>query len=599
MRTVILVAALVTAGPLQAAGQVRDGGQVAPTGTAQVVGRVTTADGAATPLRRVAVTLTGDRLSAPLMAITDDGGAFAFTNLPAGRYSVTAAKAAYVPMAYGSKRAGGAGTPILVADAGRAVVTVELPKGSVITGTVRDDFGRPVPGVIVSVQRMAMDYQTGERVPQGVRFGSEGQVRANYLPNSFPGTAVTDDRGGYRIYGLPAGEYIVSAVARPRGSPSAVTDIRQTTDADLQRARLLLRGVGAGAGTSTSVESAVPVVSPRVDYVPVYHPAAIMPGDAATIVLSQAEERAGIDVMLRFVSTAAVTGTVTGPDGLPVAGLQVSVIDPLSTSGAVFRTTRSDSDGGYVIGGIPPGRFEVQAGGSASGHSGRVEVMVAGRDVFAPITLEPPVRVSGRIVFDGESVAPSLTAVRLWMTRRPLFLLGGTGFGQGAADGRFAFSVAAGSYRLRINGRPPAGWTLRSAMLNGADVSDIAFEVKAREDIEGMIVTLTDRAPELSGTLLDATGAPAPEYTLVVFSADSKFWVPETRRTQHVRPDAEGRYVATGLPAGDYFVAVVTDLDDGEWNERAFLAELAASGPIKVALTEGQKTVQDIRISAR
>jgi hypothetical protein len=110
------------------------------------------------------------------------------------------------------------------------------------------------------------------------------------------------------------------------------------------------------------------------------------------------------------------------------------------------------------------------------------------------------------------------------------------------------------------------------------------------------MVTLTDRAPEVSGRLIDAAGQPAPGFVLVIFSADRRSWVPNSVRTRMVRPGVNGTFVARDLPAGDYLISAVTDLEDGEWNDPAFLAELAAHAPVRVTLAEGEKKVQDIRV---
>jgi hypothetical protein len=133
-------------------------------------------------------------------------------------------------------------------------------------------------------------------------------------------------------------------------------------------------------------------------------------------------------------------------------------------------------------------------------------------------------------------------------------------------------------------------------MVNGRDASDIPFEIASNENIEGAVITLTDRGAEVSGRFVDAAGKPAPGYVLVVFSADRRFWAPRSLRTQVVRPDVNGTYVARDLPAGDYLISVVTDLEDGQWNDPAFLATLAAASPVRMTLAEGDKKVQDIRI---
>lgn len=596
MRRLLSVTAFLAAGLVLAADQNRDAGRtVAATGTGRISGTVVTSDPTPVPVRRAIVTLTGEQ-NVRLVAVTDDAGVFVFTSLPANRYSVSAAKGGYVPMAFGSKRPGGAGTPILLSDDERATAVITLPWGSAITGTVRDDLGRPVPDVTVSVLRYAFSAQTGERTLQSVSIGSAGQMVNGYWPDAFPGTAVTDDRGVYRIYGLASGEYIVSASARPEmGSPMAVTDVYQITEADVRRARQLLQGPNPGSSAEAAARS---VVSSRVDYAPVYHPAAIARDEAATVKLGTAEERSGIDVLLRLVPTASVFGVITSLDGTPQSGAQVSVMEPGSSSSRVLKATRSNFEGEFVIAGVPPGRYVVQSDTYPERLHGATEVVVAGRDVAASFTLAPGVSVSGRLVFDGASKPPAPNAVPLILWRMPVRLLGGYGF-EIKPDGVFLFShVQPGTYRLRINGRPPAGWALRSAMLGDADVSDILFEVK-QVPLEGVVITLTDRTAEISGTLQAASGEPAPEYVLVVFSADPRFWVAGTRRTQQVRPDLNGQFVARDLPAGDYLIAALTDLEDGQWNDPAFLAELAAASLIKITLAEGDRKVQDIRISRR
>ena len=97
----------------------------------------------------------------------------------------------------------------------------------------------------------------------------------------------------------------------------------------------------------------------------------------------------------------------------------------------------------------------------------------------------------------------------------------------------------------------------------------------------------------------NADGSPATDYVLVVFSGDPRYRLAPSRRTHHVRPDINGRFIVRNLPAGEYLLAAVTDIEPGQWNDRAFLNELAAASPIKITLAEGDKKVQDIRIAGR
>jgi hypothetical protein len=52
----------------------------------------------------------------------------------------------------------------------------------------------------------------------------------------------------------------------------------------------------------------------------------------------------------------------------------------------------------------------------------------------------------------------------------------------------------------------------------------------------------------------------------------------------------------TGLPPGEYFLAVLIDPDPSQLRDPSFLDQLVASA-IRVTLTEGEKKVQDVKLS--
>ena len=61
------------------------------------------------------------------------------------------------------------------------------------------------------------------------------------------------------------------------------------------------------------------------------------------------------------------------------------------------------------------------------------------------------------------------------------------------------------------------------------------------------------------------------------------------------RPGNDGKYIVRNLPAGEYFVAALTDLAPGDTSDPAFLAQVAASAA-KVTVTDGATTVQAFKI---
>jgi hypothetical protein len=68
-----------------------------------------------------------------------------------------------------------------------------------------------------------------------------------------------------------------------------------------------------------------------------------------------------------------------------------------------------------------------------------------------------------------------------------------------------------------------------------------------------------------------------------------------TRFTRTVRPDRDGQYKASGLPAGDYFAAAVEALEQGGQFDPAFREQLKARGKT-FTLTEGQTLKLDLQL---
>jgi len=176
-------------------GQVARDTQQEPTGTAMIRGRVLSAE-TGSPLRRAQVRLSSPELRGGRVVTSDADGRYEFRDLPAGRYTMTASKGGYVSLQFRQRRAFEQGTPIELLD--QQVIDkadFSLPRGSAITGRILDEFGEPVADAFVQVMRYS--YVNGRR--QLTPSGRGGQ---------------TNDLGLYRIFGLPPGEYYVSAMVR-------------------------------------------------------------------------------------------------------------------------------------------------------------------------------------------------------------------------------------------------------------------------------------------------------------------------------------------------------------------------------------------------
>jgi hypothetical protein len=215
--------------------------------------------------------------------------------------------------------------------------------------------------------------------------------------------------------------------------------------------------------------------------------------------------------------------------------------------------------------------------------------------------------MSGRSVFDAATAKPpaSPTSVRVTLTtpRQPSpTILNGVGLGSGPppganarADATFEIvGIIPGTYGVTA---ASTGWWLRSVMLNGRDLLDEPIDITAGSgNMDGAIVTFTDKRSELSGTLTTASGQPASEFTVLVFPSDRALWRPGARRIKTARPATDGAFTFAEMPAGEYFLAALTDFGPDDLNTSSFLEQIMAAA-LRVTITEGAKVRQDLRIA--
>jgi hypothetical protein len=156
--------------------------------------------------------------------------------------------------------------------------------------------------------------------------------------------------------------------------------------------------------------------------------------------------------------------------------------------------------------------------------------------------------------------------------------------------------VPAGRYRIDYSaGRTLDAWQLASASIGDREFLDAPLEIRTGEVTSDLVLRFTNRPSELTGRLQTAGGQPAPAFSIIVFSADRASWTPSSRRVRHLRPASDGVFSVRGLPAGEYFIAALTDVEPGEWYDPAFLAQLVG-GAAKVVIRNGERTTQDLMI---
>jgi protocatechuate 3,4-dioxygenase beta subunit len=582
--------------------------------------------GSGQPARRARLNLSAPPESGGnRTATTDDQGRFAFNALPEGRFNLSASKPGHLNASYGQRRPGRPGTPIQLADGQRLQVQLQMTRGSVITGTVLDEHGEAIPGTPIRALRFVM--QAGQRTLQSA------------------GNSQTDDRGIYRIYGLQPGDYLV--FASPRNNNQGVEAARQAElQAVIQQAEAMGRAqagqVQALLERAAQLKASLASSATEEDatgYAPVYYPGTTTPTSAVTIPVAPGEERSGVDFQYQVVPIARVEGIVASAGAPSPSNVQITLINTgVDVPGISPGSTRADAQGAFRISNVPPGQYTLVAratiggpGGPAArgvGPAGRGELAaVAGRGraggpqaqpirlwAAADITvdgrnvsnivlaLSPGMSVSGRLVFEGAAQPPSdLTRIRVNLA--PVVMPGSSGeITSGAtgfvdADGRFTVtSVVPGRYRLTAGaGGAGSGWFLGSSMVEGQDSLDFPIEVKANQNVTGAVITFVDRQTELTGIVSNERAEPVPDYSLILYPADSRYWTPQSRRIQSTRPATDGRFTFRNLPAGDYRIAPVLDPEPGSWFDPAFLQQLDAAA-VRVSIGDGEKKEQNLRV---
>jgi len=567
------------AGPGEVAGQMpgMPGSRPAKTGSGRILGRIVSAE-TGTPLRRAQVRISGPDIGSKA-ALSDAQGRYEFKDLPAGRFNLSASKAGYVNIQYGQNRPYESGRPIELAE--KQVVDkadISMPRGSVISGRIVDEFGEPVADAMVSAMRQT--WMGGRR---------------RFVPAGRPGQ--TNDLGQFRMYGLPPGEYFVSATLR---------------NAEVMMFDLM----GAQGGPTGS--------APTSGYAPTYFPGTASPTEAQKVTLVAGQEAQQTDFALLPVRLSRVSGIVMSSDGKPVENAMVNLV-PLSRTGDIgmmmmATSSRTTKDGQFTVNGVAPGEYTLNARsmrittsdggdfmftariGGPGGDDAEFAAMplaVAGEDLanVMVVTAKGATAV-GRLTFDGGS-KPVLTGVRVNaapadMSDGPMMMGGSNAAAK--ADGTFELKGLAGQRLIRV-ANLPAGWMLKSVQLNGKDITDTGAEFKAGEQVTNLEVVATSKVTEINGAVTAANGDPMKDYTVVVFSDDPEHWaLPMSRWVTGARPDQDGRFKVRSMPSGSYYVIALDYVEAGAWSDPELLERLKTRAK-RLTLADGATETVDLKLA--
>jgi hypothetical protein len=517
------------------------------------------------PLARTQVSISLQRARDSILTVaTGDDGRFAFENLAAGTYALSARRKGYVDQAY--KQHEFFSTAIVVGpDLHSDDLRFELRPGASVSGQVFDEANDPVRNAQVLLIR------------QGLRLGrrttwDQGQV-------------MTDDLGHYHFGHLPPGTYFVCVstqpwyaqhVARHHGAPNSA-------QASLQEA--------AGADPALDVTYPITFFSNATE-ISAASPITLHPGDAETA-----------DVTLRAVPALHLVirySPSSESEQFYVQQVNQHIAAGIS-QGLPTQATQLEP-GVFEVMGLPPGRLSIglvsSRGSEATSQSEAIQ-STGVSEVNAP-DASPSVSVKGiesrsrsqTVDLTGDTeinamdalLSPTVTGVVTMedgsSPPQPVFLtlhdaMSGAAFHTRAqANGEFSFNdqaIPAGTYGVTI-GQPPAS-AVRSMSATGAKVSGRTVEIGSSPDVR-LSVVVSKGSGMVKGIALK-DGKPADGIMIVLVPENPEHNLVLFRRDQS---DSDGSFNLRGILPGKYTILAIENGWDLEWFSPVALQKYLAAG---------------------
>jgi hypothetical protein len=478
---------------------------------------------------------------------TDDAGRFRIV-VPHGTYTVEARRDGYFgPKRNGIPLDGALKTIAVVPGQQLRDIVLHLTPAGAVTGRALDHLGFPRAGMTIAAMRMS--YDNGRRIWTQVR------------------TAQTDDRGEFRIYWIPPGEYVISALPK-----SPLITARQG-----ESGRLAVRTFFPG--TADGARASVVTVKPGAD-------------------------TSGINFALQTADTVNLQGRVVNPHALPLspgapsAGAYIpppnitltaagEYMDASMSSFGSNATVAERDQGVFRILGVPRGSYEVfvaDRGADPQVRSvfGRALIEVHAQDVTEiMVNVHLPVDVKGRFVMDGTAPFQKRPALQL----RPIGDIPGV-FRSAAppkitaeANGEFTISKAPpGLYTLDID--LPEGVFVRDVLQGGQSVAAQTAIVIGHQTPEPMQILLSRMGGAIRGRI-----EPGPDAAVVLIPDTAFRASPLFYRT--ARPAEDGSFEINSIVPGRYKLFAWKSVLTTAWMNPEFIKQYEDRGmPIQVDLTE-------------
>ncbi len=540
------------------------GAQVAsskPASRAAIEGLVTKEPGSE-PVKKAVIELIAENQSegGDYTAVSGADGGFRIEGILPGRYHLFAERTGLLEVDKNRVRADGR---VLTLGLGQEIkdLRIRFQVAAVVRGRVTDEDGDALPNAQVSVLRQT--FASGRS-----RWEQAGAERTN-------------DLGEYRIAGLAAGNYYVSATPAP--------DFRS-----------LIEASGAASKTEPGAAAGSGEEMPSTSYQTTYYP-----GTADRAQASPIQLHAGDDFPVNFSLTPGATLSIHGAVvNLPARSSAVIMLRSHDFN-SIMNGAEVHADGSFVIRDVAPGNYTILATveNSAVPMMARQALQVASSSVEGlRLSPQPGGWIHGRLRLESKGNPGKLDFSHFLLALHPEdgdddalnLSLGGSSFNSMipvSADGGFEWkSVPPGNYYVELTGDPGANsdWYLKSVLASGREADESGIGVNGGTVFLDLVASANGAVVE--GVVADKKGEPVANAVIVA--------VPEARlraRADRYRKtvcDQSGRFSLRGILPGEYMLFAWESVDGEQYYDPEFLKRYEGLGTVLHVGEDDRKTVQ-------
>lgn len=475
------------------------------------------------------------------VVITGTDGRFQFENLPAGKYTLGAAKPGFLMQAF-EQHEDFSSAIVVGPELSAENLLFRIPPAAAISGQIVDEQNEPVRDAQITLFR--------QRLLDG------------HITTRMRGQTTSDDRGQYRFGQLPTGTYFVMVSARPWYSPYSA--VASTFYSPYGAATSTAEGNG---GQDQSAAASLDVTYPLLYY------SGVTDSGQATPVTVAAGDHASADFSLtpvRSVHIRVHTPKLNLNQGysvalVPQAFQDVSVQMPVSVQTAMVRP------GEIEISGIAPGQYRLQMVFPGKETTTFAQVLDLEGDTELDVGSASQARdISGTLTMQDGSRPPTQANIVLRNTAS------GEPFRAIAVrDGHFQFPVQEvippGTYEITVAAQ---NTYVVSVSANGAPVAGRRVEVRGSDPLRLAIVA-AQGVGRINGTVVSSDGKPIAGPMVLLAPDDLAKNTILIRRDQS---DSDGTFTLPNVVPGHYTLLAIRDGWGLEWMKPAVLKPYLAGG---------------------